>query len=232
LAAHKSRWCPLVNTERHLADHRSRSPCTLQRFREPVCLVGWRDRASLSRATQEPLCFEHPDGTRASAVGRMNPKTIPLFDRKRDHPPVPTWRPPKPCAQTQSRMPLAAPAKPARSVLDGAEHSATLLPRDAITKTSPAVTAPPENCLIIGSLKNPRRPPRDDGSPVSASRSGIGRSATRARRVERAYWVDQSAGGVAPAPRRARQAGAATAGEAGSGSELRNDGPLILVMTQ
>jgi hypothetical protein len=26
------------------------------------------------------------------------------------------------CAQTRSRMPLAAPAKPARSVLDGAEH--------------------------------------------------------------------------------------------------------------
>ena len=24
----------------------------------------------------------------------MNPKTIPLFDRNRDHPPVPTWRPP------------------------------------------------------------------------------------------------------------------------------------------
>ena len=39
----------------------------------------------------------------------MNPKTIPLFDRNRDHPPVPTWRPPERCAQTQSRMPLAAP---------------------------------------------------------------------------------------------------------------------------
>ena len=47
----------------------------------------------------------------------MNPKTIPLFDRNRDHPPVPTWRPPERCAQTQSRMPLAAPAKPARNVL-------------------------------------------------------------------------------------------------------------------
>ena len=40
----------------------------------------------------------------------MNPKTIPLFDRNRDHPPVPTWRPPERCAQTPSRMPLAAPA--------------------------------------------------------------------------------------------------------------------------
>ena len=57
----------------------------------------------------------------------MNPKTIPLFDRNRDHPPVPTWRPPERCAQTQSRMPLAAPAKPARSVLDGGEHSAILV---------------------------------------------------------------------------------------------------------
>ena len=33
----------------------------------------------------------------------MNPKTIPLFDRNRDHPPVPTWRPPERCAQTPSR---------------------------------------------------------------------------------------------------------------------------------
>jgi hypothetical protein len=57
----------------------------------------------------------------------MNPKTIPLFDRNRDHPPVPTWRPPERGAQTQSRMPLAAPAKPARNVLDGGEHSAILL---------------------------------------------------------------------------------------------------------
>ena len=57
----------------------------------------------------------------------MNPKTIPLFDRNRDHPPVPTWRSPERCAQTQSRMPLAAPDKPARSVLDGGEHSAILV---------------------------------------------------------------------------------------------------------
>ena len=57
----------------------------------------------------------------------MNSKTIPLFDQNRDHPPVPTWRLPERCAQTQSRMPLAAPAKPARSVLDDGEHSAILV---------------------------------------------------------------------------------------------------------
>jgi hypothetical protein len=59
--------------------------------------------------------------------GCMNPKTIPLFDQNRDHPPVPTWRPPEPCAQTQSRMPPAEPSKPARSVLDDGEHAAILV---------------------------------------------------------------------------------------------------------
>jgi hypothetical protein len=56
----------------------------------------------------------------------MSPNPIPLFDCSCDHPSVPTWRTPEHCAQTRSRMPLAAPAQPARSVLDGVEHSAML----------------------------------------------------------------------------------------------------------
>jgi hypothetical protein len=50
---------------------------------------------------------------------------IPLFDRG-GHPFVPTWRSPARRAQPRSRMPLAAPAEPARSVLDGGEHGATI----------------------------------------------------------------------------------------------------------
>ena len=50
--------------------------------------------------------------------------SIPLFDRG------PSLRPDLPRAerraQTPSRMPLAAPAEPARSVLDGGEHGAIL----------------------------------------------------------------------------------------------------------
>ncbi len=50
---------------------------------------------------------------------------IPLFDRS-GHPFVPTCRWAERRAQAQSRMPLAAPAEPARSVLDGGEHGATI----------------------------------------------------------------------------------------------------------
>lgn len=58
--------------------------------------------------------------------------SIPLFDQN-DHSFVPTCRTAERRAQAPSRMPLAAPAEPARSVLDGAEHGATL----AISQTSP-----------------------------------------------------------------------------------------------
>jgi hypothetical protein len=43
------------------------APCTLEGVHEPVWILDWRDRAGLSRATQCPLCFEHPGRTRASA---------------------------------------------------------------------------------------------------------------------------------------------------------------------
>jgi hypothetical protein len=50
---------------------------------------------------------------------------IPLFDCA-THPFVPTCRPAERRAQTLSRMPLAAPAQPARSVLDDGEHGAII----------------------------------------------------------------------------------------------------------
>jgi hypothetical protein len=53
--------------------------------------------------------------------------------RPRGHPFVPTCRSAQRRAQPQSRMPLAAPAKPARSVLDSGEHGATLWRTDDIT---------------------------------------------------------------------------------------------------
>jgi hypothetical protein len=48
------------------------------------------------------------------------------FVRSDGHPFVPTCRPEERRAQMPSRMPLAAPAEPARSVLDGGEHGAIL----------------------------------------------------------------------------------------------------------
>jgi hypothetical protein len=48
------------------------------------------------------------------------------FVRPDGHPFVPTCRLAERRAQTPSRMPLAAPAEPARSVLDGGEHGAIL----------------------------------------------------------------------------------------------------------
>ena len=78
----------------------------------------------------------------------MSKPTIPLFDRNRGHPSVPTWLLPERCAQARSRMPLAAPAKPARRVLDGAEHGAILFSqgRHHLQRGY----RPSQKCLIIG----------------------------------------------------------------------------------
>ena len=93
----------------------------------------------------------------------MSPKPIPLFDRNRDHPSVPTWRPPERGAQARSRMPLAAPAQPARSVLDGAEHRAILLSQGTPPPSPIAcgVTAPQnrKKRLFIGGESHPDPPP-------------------------------------------------------------------------
>ena len=74
--------------------------------------------ADLPNPIQSPTCRQ--------ANRCLSTTPIPLFDRN-GHPFVPTWRPPERCAQARSRMPLAASAHPARSVLDGAEHSAMLV---------------------------------------------------------------------------------------------------------
>jgi hypothetical protein len=80
----------------------------------------------------------------------MSTTAIPLFDRS-GHPSVPTWRLPKRCAQALSRRPLAAPAKPARSVLDRAEHSAKLIRQGRHHRRFPGgVTAPPKTLIIGG----------------------------------------------------------------------------------
>ncbi len=61
---------------------------------------------------------------------------IPLFDRI-DHPFVPTCRKTERRAQAPSRMPLAASAKPTRSVLDSAEHGATLVEEGKTIRSLP-----------------------------------------------------------------------------------------------
>jgi hypothetical protein len=85
----------------------------------------------------------------------MTKPSIPLFDRNRDHPSVPTWRLPERCAHARSRMPLAAPPKAARSVLDGAEHSATLISQGRHHRRRPARLPPRQNCLMIGGESPP-----------------------------------------------------------------------------
>jgi hypothetical protein len=50
--------------------NRRPSPCTLQCVHKPVSLLDWRDRASLTRATHCPLCFEHLGGRVPRRVGR------------------------------------------------------------------------------------------------------------------------------------------------------------------
>src|SRR6516162_11226650 len=47
----------------------SRTSCTLQRVHNPVCLVDWADRASLSRATILPPVFRAPNGD--ACLGRL-----------------------------------------------------------------------------------------------------------------------------------------------------------------
>jgi len=80
---------------------------------------------------------------------------IPLFDRNRGHPPVPTWRPPERGAQARSRMPPAAPAKPARSVLDGTERSAILAANGRDHRDLLGGVTAPLNCLTIGGESPP-----------------------------------------------------------------------------
>ena len=62
------------------------------------------------------------------------------FVRPRGHPFVPTCRMAERRAQTLSRMPLAAPAKPAQSVLDSGEHGATLSGKGPHHRKSPLTT--------------------------------------------------------------------------------------------
>ena len=85
----------------------------------------------------------------------MTKSSIPLFDRNRDHPSVPTWRLPERCAQGRSGMPFAAPATPARSVLDGAEHSATLRAHGRYRRPSRAGLPPRQIRLTIGGESPP-----------------------------------------------------------------------------
>ncbi len=85
----------------------------------------------------------------------MSTKLIPLFDRNCGHPSVPTWRLSERGAQARSRMPLAAPAQPARSVLDGAEHSAILVSQGRRHCRFPSGVTAPLNCLTIGGESPP-----------------------------------------------------------------------------
>jgi hypothetical protein len=68
-------------------------------------------------------------------------------------------------AETQVRLrrPLAAQAKPARNVLDGAEHSAALISRGRDHRSIPGGVTASLNCLAIGGS-----PPRKLQSQRSA----------------------------------------------------------------
>ena len=70
---------------------------------------------------------------------------IPLFDTN-DPPFIPIQQPPERRAQATSRMPLAAPAKPARSVLDEASAVLSSIKRD-IGRSSQIQGLPPQLAL-------------------------------------------------------------------------------------
>jgi hypothetical protein len=66
-------------------------------------------------------------------------------------------------------MPLAAPATPARSVLDSAEHSATLISQRPRHHSLTRGVTTPLNCLIIGGespLLNPTESEKRVFGPV------------------------------------------------------------------
>jgi hypothetical protein len=109
----------------------------------------------------------------------MNTKPIPLFDRYHGHPFVPTWRLQERGAQARSRMPLAAPAQPARSVLDSAEHSDILRSSGRQHRPYRAGLPPRKKCLIIGGESCPLR----DGYPRRRQRLSLCQGGSGGRRV-------------------------------------------------
>src|SRR6516165_778791 len=89
-----------------------------------------------------------------------------MFDQD-DHPSVPTWLPPERGAQGRSRMPPAAPAKPARLRQPRAQRYADL----------PETPIPPrQKLLTIGG----ESPFRHDAAKVGNRRTGAIRQAIRA----------------------------------------------------